>query len=70
MDYAKAIRAAFLDAQRKHSRATRVVRWVGASVRRVRSMHRSDSLDGLRLVVESDSTGLMYVAIRSSRRTA
>lgn len=64
MDYAKATRATFLDAQLKHPRTTRLLRWMGAAVRRIRSIHQSDPLDGLRLVVESDATGLAYVAVR------
>jgi len=65
IDYAKATRAAFLDAELKQSRATWMGCWVGAAVRRMRSMRRGDPLDGLRLVVESDSAGLAYVSVRS-----
>lgn len=65
-DHAKAIRAAFLDAELKHRRIIWIVRWVGAAYRRLHSVRPFDALAGLHVRVELDSSGLAHVAVRGA----
>ena len=63
-DHAKALRAAFLDAQLKHRRITRMVRWAGDLYRRLNAERMPSKPDNMRFQLVRDSGGLMLVNVQ------